>query len=321
MKSIIHRIMNHPEVTARPPVLVDIGASGALPTQWRTLAPYSICVAFDADSRDFAINATKDGEWAKHYAINRLVAAKKVDQVEFYLTQSPYCSSTLQPDRKSLERWAFYHLFDVERVVRLSAIDLKSALAMLDIDYIDWYKTDSQGTDLRIFAALPAETKEKVVAAEFEPGVIDAYLGEDKLHQVMAYMEGLPFWVSRMNILGSQRIDQEDLDTLNYLQRRSLGSFLKTAPGWCEISYVNTLAHETMKCREYLLSWTFASIKGEHGFAMRVARMGAEKFQEPLFGELSAFSRKSLSSGYVRGAGKFAGRVVRRITRSLTGRA
>ncbi len=61
------------------------------------------------------------------------------------------------------------------------------------MDYIDGYKTDSQGTDLRIFNSLPKEIINKILLAEFEPGIIDAYQGEDKLHHLLAHMEKEPF--------------------------------------------------------------------------------------------------------------------------------
>jgi hypothetical protein len=319
MKSIIRSVMSHPDLLAKPPVLIDIGASGNLPSKWKLLAPYSICVAFDADTRDFTANESENKGWKKLYAINRLVAEKSSDELDFYLTKSPYCSSSLRPDNEALKPWAFRELFDLEKVVKLPAVDLQSVLAKIGINYIDWYKTDSQGTDLRIFDALPNKVLEKIIAAEFEPGIIDAYIGEDKLHQLMAYMDKLPFWVSHMEILGSQRIEQEDFSTLNYMQRRFIGSFLKTAPGWCGISYVNTLRSDEMTCREYLLGWVFSSIKGEHGFALHIAKMGSVKFNHSIFNELYNFSRQSLSFGYFSLAANFAVKAAKKLARSLAG--
>ena len=45
------RILSLPEFVADPPVLVEIGASGGTHRAWQALAPYSICIAFDPDSR------------------------------------------------------------------------------------------------------------------------------------------------------------------------------------------------------------------------------------------------------------------------------
>ena len=308
--------MTHSSLLSSPPVLVDIGASGTIHKKWNPIAKYAICIAFDADSRDFEICESEDKGWRKLYSMNRLVASEAAEEMDFYLTHSPHCSSSLAPDQKALEPWAFSPLFEVDKVVKLPAVDLHSVLEKIGITYIDWYKTDSQGTDLRIFDALPKSIIRKIISADFEPGIIDAYMGEDKLHQLMAYMDKQPFWVSHMEVKGSQRIDQDDLQNLNYLKRRFISSFLKTAPGWCEISYINKLSDKEMTCREYLLGWVFATMKGEHGFAIQAAKDGAIKFEEPLFNELHNISRNSLSSAS--GVFKVAVKASKKVLRILS---
>ena len=307
--------MTHPDLLEKPPVLVDVGASGGLLGQWKLLASYSIGVAFDADTRDFSVTDSENKGWKKLYSLNRLVAANSSPEVDFYLTTSPHCSSSLKPDSDALKPWAFSRLFDVKRIVQQPAVDLQSALTAIGIDYIDWYKTDTQGADMRIFDALPQKIMENIIIAEFEPGIIDAYIGEDKLHQLMAYMDARPFWVSQMDIKGSQRIDQADLGSLNYLQKRSIESFLKTAPGWCEISYINTFRNDDMTRRGFLLGWCIATIKAEHGFAMHLATLGKSKFESALFDELYDYSRGCLAKGYFR----LAARVARKIAKSVFG--
>lgn len=310
MKALLANIFRHASLRDDPPILVDVGASGALPSQWKAIAPYAVCVAFDADTRDFEVSESAARGYRKLYTLNRLLAAKPADEVEFFLTRSPHCSSSLRPDNAALEPWAFRSLFEVEKTVTLPAADLHGTLGAVGVEHVDWYKTDSQGTDLRIFDALPAALIDRVLVAEFEPGIIDAYVGEDKLHTLMAYMDQRPFWVTDMKIKGSQRIAQDDLAQLGALQRRDIGSFLKTAPGWCEIAYINSFAGSGMGLREYLLGWVFSSIKGEHGFALYLAQRGRREFADPLFDQLAAASRKSLSTGYLRLAMTAVGRLV-----------
>jgi hypothetical protein len=230
--------------------------------------------------------------------MNRLVASEAAEEMDFYLTHSPHCSSSLAPDKEALIPWAFSPLFEVENIVKLPSVDLQSALLKAGVDYIDGYKTDSQGTDLRIFNSLPTEIIDKMLIAEFEPGIIDAYKGEDKLHHLLAHMEKEPFWISKMEIKGSQRINHLDFKSLNYFQQRGIGSFLKMAPGWCEISYLNKMEIGEMTLREYLLAWVFASLSSEHGFALFVSKKGFELFGENLFLILQKESRRKLSKGY-----------------------
>jgi len=311
LASIIHDVMTHSSLLSSPPVLVDIGASGTIHKKWNPIAKYAICIAFDADSRDFEICESEDKGWRRLYSLNRLVASEAAEEMDFYLTHSPHCSSSLAPDKEALKPWAFSPLFEVDNVVKLPSVDLQSALLKAGVDYIDGYKTDSQGTDLRIFNSLPTEIIDKMLIAEFEPGIIDAYKGEDKLHHLLAHMEKEPFWISKMEIKGSQRINHLDFKSLNYFQQRGIGSFLKMAPGWCEISYLNKMEIGEMTLREYLLAWVFASLSSEHGFALFVSKKGFELFGENLLLILQKESRRKLSEGYFRLGYNYLKRIAR----------
>lgn len=300
MKRIISKVLQLDCFSIAPPILVDIGASGNLPEKWRYLAPFSICVAFDADTRDFQITESVNSGWRKLYSLNRLVAPMSSTGVDFYLTRSPHCSSALPPNNEALKPWAFNSLFDLEKKVQLPSVDLNSALKEIGIDRVDWYKSDTQGTDLRIFSALPSEIIEQIIVADFEPGIIDAYFGEDKLCRLMEYMDKRPFWVSDMVIKGSQRINTKVFQRLNYLQKRSPATFFKTSPGWCEITYINTCELPNLTLRDCLLAWVFASINGQHAFAIHLAMHGEEQFKHEIFPELLAVSRNRLLMGYPR---------------------
>jgi hypothetical protein len=312
MKALVGRVLRSAAFESRPPVLVDIGASGGLPPKWRLLAPHSVCIAFDADSRDFDSQPADQRGWRKLWLFNRLVTASESPTIDFYLTRSPHCSSSLAPDGAALEPWAFRRLFEVEQVTSLPSISLTAAMEAAGVQRIDWFKCDSQGTDLRLFRSLPQQVQSSVLAADFEPGIIDAYRGEDKLHQLMAYMDTLPFWVSDMKIKGSQRIDRPTADRLNWLQRRSPKSFFRTSPGWCEITYLHRCESNELDERDLLLAWVFATLEAQHGFAVTVARRGLERTGSALFEELLARSAARAHRGYPRFARDAAAWLMRR---------
>ena len=293
MNKLFHNILNHSTLIEKPPILLDIGASGDIHLAWKSIAKYSICIAFDADDRDFQVSEQNDRGYKKLYMINRVVGTVSDDEMEFHLTQSPYCSSALEPDNEALKPWAFSKLFTKTKTIKMTAVTLTDALEQCGLDYIDWYKSDSQGTDLRLFDSLHDEIKYKILSAEFEPGIIDAYKGEDKLYDLMRYMGKLPFWVTSMDIKGSQRIDTLDLDDLGHVKKKFVNSCLKTSPGWCEIVYLNDLENIHTE-RDLLLGWIIASIKNEFGFAAKIARKGQSTTDNPLFGEMLESSKNSL---------------------------
>ena len=123
----------------------------------------------------------------KLYVFNKIVAEKK-GQTDFYLTNSPFCSSRVEPNMTELDNWAFGGLFPVDKKITTEATTINDILSQLKLDYIDWFKTDSQGTDMRIFTAIDQPIIDKIVVAEFEPGIINAYKQEDLLYSIIEYM-------------------------------------------------------------------------------------------------------------------------------------
>lgn len=282
MNSLINEVLSRDEFRSKPPVCVDLGASGGLPAAWTDIAKYSVGIAFDADNRNFSVEDGLNKEWRRLVKFSRLVADKSNENSPFYLTQSPGCSSSLEPDNAALQPWEFSRWFEVIKMVELPAISLNQALQEADIDYIDWFKSDTQGTDLRLFAALPENIRKNISVVEFEPGIINAYKGEDKLYHILQFMDPLPFFVSDMKVLGAKRLSAVSGSTLRSSQINGELS-LKISPGWVEMAYLNDLTNHNHSLRDLLLVWVFSTIKEQYGHALFAARMGIERHGDPLF--------------------------------------
>ena len=199
---LIDRVMNEPELVAEPPILVDVGAAGGMHAAWKKLAPYSICLSFEPDSREAPAARQGDGGFRKWIFSRGLAVASVANGKEqlLYLTRSPQCSSTLEPDTQSLREWSFASLFDVVDAKRFQATTVMDALRANGLSGIDWLKCDTQGLDLRLFLSLSEEVRRRLLCAEFEPGLMAAYKGEDHLAEVLSAMKGLPFWLSEMEV-------------------------------------------------------------------------------------------------------------------------
>jgi len=317
VRKLITRILRTDVVAEDPPVCVDIGASGGLPAEWRLLAPHSICVAFDPDTREFRVDDSSSSGWRRLVKLNRLVAEKPVDAAAFFLTKSPFCSSSLRPDAAALAPWAFRELFEVQRTVSLPAVSLSDTLTELGIQRIDWYKSDTQGIDLRVFASLGSDVIDQVIVADFEPGIIDAYQGEDKLFALMRFMASRPFFVSDMRIWGSQRIEAAGLHSLGALQRRFVAAILKISPGWSEVTYVNDFSAPPDSRRKSYLGWVFSTIKQQDGHALAIAERGLRMFGDPVFEACRRASLAQMRARYPRLALHVLGRALAKVVRHL----
>lgn len=300
---MIDKVLRRQEFAERPPVLLDIGAAGEIHPKWKRIAPYSVCIAFDADDRELGFARNETGAYRKLFVFNCIASEATAGDAEFYLTRSPQCSSLLKPQKDRLSAWAFSGLFEVDRKSRMKTVPLFKVMEETGVGKIDWFKSDSQGTDLRLFRSLGENDVDRVLVAEFEPGIIDAYEGEDKLWSVLAYMEKRPFWMADLSIKGSQRIRRESIpDHFGLLVRRFAPVLLKTSPGWGEMTYIHTFPPdaEYLDQRDYLLGWVFSMVEKQYGFALEIASRGLRRFDDPVFLELEGYALARIRVGLLK---------------------
>ncbi len=299
LNGIIKKVLSLKEFREASPVLVDIGASEAIHKLWKKISKYSTCIAFDADDREIGYIEKISSDFKKLYVFNCIVSDKDSPKISFFLTNSPYCSSTLEPNLNELENWAYSDKFNVTKNIEIKAKTLFSSLEELNINRIDWFKSDSQGIDLRLFNSLPLEINKKIIVAEFEPGFINSYKGEDKLSDLIKDFESKEFWLSNAKVKGSQRITKNQLDKyFNSEISKKLGQFShKTSPGWAELIYLNNFNKNNFSIREYLLGWIFSTILNQHGFALLLTEKLSSEYQEnyaKLVDEMKSYSIKRI---------------------------
>jgi hypothetical protein len=258
------------------PVLIDVGSSGATPEVWEGIARHSIYVGFDPDLRE--IYETSEGHFHQSVTINEAITSDPAStEVSLYLTRFAYCSSTLRPDTESLSNFLFADLFTVESEARVKAATLDSVLGRLSLTGIDWLKLDTQGTDLRIYRSLSARARARVLAVDIEPGLIDAYLGEDLFVDAHRELVREGFWLSNLNVGGAVRMRAATLAQVSEshpeINRAFVEAHLKKSPGWCEARYFRNLSHlgeQSRERRDYVLLWAFALLDDQLGFALDV---------------------------------------------------
>lgn len=312
---IIDHIMQRPELVEQPPVLLDIGAAARLNPKWKSFSRYSVCIAFDADARQMGYIESRRGRYRKLYVYRAVVSDQAGPKKDFFLTASPQCSSLLEPDRESLSAWLCADMLKVDRVVSLDSTRLETVLNELGLQWVDWFKTDSQGTDLRLFNSLNLRRRQRTLATEFEPGIMACYIGEDKLHQVMAAMDDADFMMSQLAVHGPQRISPLLAD--RYFRppwRLILGGLLRSAPGWAGVTYLNRLTRDGLfGPREHLLGWVFATVERQHGLALEIVQRGRDRFGDDIFDRLARHSVRRIKANWWRAAPFVARQILRSI--------
>jgi len=303
--TLLERIFAEPELVAKPPVLVDVGAAGGVAPIWRDIARFAVGVGFEPDARDAAKLTAANRAFKRWVYCAGLVAptAGPGGERPFFLTRSPHCSSLLKPRSDLLQDWCFSDFFEVERTGSVPAVTLHGGLAGSGVDGIDWLKCDTQGLDLSIFLSLPESWRQRMLAVDFEPGLIDAYEGEDKLWRTLQAMEAEPFWICDLQVGGTPRGQRAAMaEVLGPGALRWLHRLAPVAPAYTNVRYLRRLgaAVPPLDRRGLLLSWVFADLLGQHSHAVMVAREGRTRFGPALFDELLARSRRRLRRAMLR---------------------
>jgi hypothetical protein len=311
--SIIDEVLSREEFGARPPVLLDIGASKLLHPRWRKLSRYSEAIAFDADDRELGAIEEQAKRFRKFHLFRSIVTAGVDGPARFHLTRLPFCSSLLAPDQETLGRYLYANSFDVLRVVDMDACSLPRVLHELQISAIDWFKTDSQGTDLRLFQSLGTNI-ERTILYECEPGLIAFYQGEDTFPAIHEFVTERKFELLECVVKGSQRLPAACFSRyFHEKEKRLLTLSHKTVPGWVEAMYFNRrlLTADTPN-RDRLLAWTFATVEAQHGLALEIATVSQDATSDRLWHRLCRHSQRSCRWGYLRMPLFIANKLLRR---------
>lgn len=309
------------------PVLVDVGASYESPASWSPIAAQCIYLGFDPDLR--GISEVRGTPYHTAYMLNEAVSSDPAaSETRFYLTHSPPCSSTLLPESKPLADYIFADLFAVERATVVRTTTLEKALARLGLSGVDWLKVDSQGTDLRIFTSLGAGVRSRILALDIEPGLIDAYQGEDLFVEAQGYLSRHGFWLSRLDVNGTVRMRQSTLRWLRSsspdLNSDALTRRLRHGPAWCNARYLRTLdwlAEQDARRRDYFLLWVFAWIDEQFGYALDIALEYERRFEEPVARTMRDETVERLRQASTAPAASPKRGLIRRVAQRLSGLA
>jgi FkbM family methyltransferase len=267
------------------PVLLDVGASGGAPEVWLPLAKRAWYIAFDPDHREME-HAQGEGPFKKKTVVHEAITPDAAGhQVHFFLTRSPFCSSTLHPDDELVAEYFGAERFEVLSETVVHATTLNHVLDELGLTHLDWLKLDTQGTDRRIFDSLSESIRKTILAVDLEPGLRGAYVGEDLFGDVHSALKRDGFWLSHMQTKGFVRMRQETLDDLHAqhadIDRAYIERSVRRTPGWTELRYLRSI--ESLQAaggqrREFALLWIIATLDAQHGFALDLARHWEKQF-------------------------------------------
>ncbi|MEA2709248.1 MAG: hypothetical protein QOF78_1849 [Phycisphaerales bacterium] len=282
MENVIDHLLS---AQAIEPILVDVGSSGGSPRIWQPIRAHSTYVGFDGDTRE--MHHPQEAEYRHACFAHEVITSDGDAAVTFYLTRSPYCSSTLKPNPAITDNFLSADSFIIERTEKAKASTLNAVLDRLNLPHIDWMKIDTQGTDLRVYNSLRKGLRDKLLAIDIEPGLRGAYVNEDLFCDVHAGLMREGFWLSNLKVCGLVRMRKSTLDWLAdrdaAASPENVAKAVRQTPGWTECRYLRSLEsleHTGATRREYVLLWVIALIDKQLGFCLDLALEHTRLFGE-----------------------------------------
>ena len=287
---MIYKILKNKVFEKKPPVLIDVGASDEINSSWKKISKYSICLGFDTNIQ----NNKNDNSYKKFYLIQSLISNK--NEKNFYFTFDKNCSSSLKPINKDIKKYLFNKKFVIKKTKKLKYITLNSVLKNYKISYIDWFKTDTQGTDLRIFKSLNQNIKKKILIAEFEPGFENVYTNEDTVADVVKYMIK-DFFIDSFKVKGDYYFNKKKtkLKFLNKLQNRFFHLFNKKQIVWANITFINKLKSKFSK-RDILLYIVIQILRKNYLIALKICEQKKKIIGDELYNYIIINIKKEIQN-------------------------
>lgn len=228
---MINQILSNKVFKEKPLVLLDLGAGGDPKTDWDNFYQYSNIFKLDANDNIKNIKS-KDN----HINIKEIIYTKKT-KLNFNITNSIFCSSLLIPNKNELQNWVFNPKFKIKKQIKVKTKTIKEIIREKKIKYIDWIKLDLQGIDLKIFKSIPKKLRENIFVAEFEPGLYNFYKEEDKLSDILDFMEK-DYLVEDFTFSSSIRVNHSFFNSLGFWKKKSLNIINKKSKFYSNISFL-----------------------------------------------------------------------------------
>lgn len=173
------------------PVILDIGARGGLPQPWRSMARYGLVKAFG-----FEPDGKETSLLNKRYSFTKIIPfalGGDEKETEFFITNSPCCSSFLKPNLEILERYPISEHFQLKRVEKVRIRKLENLVHDGLIPPPKYLKIDVQGYEYEVLKGAGELLHSSVLCIELEAHFIELYLGEKTFVEVKSYLEEFDF--------------------------------------------------------------------------------------------------------------------------------
>lgn len=150
----------------RPLVMVDIGARGGFASYWSIFADQINCIGFEPDIEECEL--INNSPSAIKRRVYPFALYKSKGAYPFYITKFPNSSGFYPIDMSIVKRFPVWEPLTIEGVKELNTIDFDSFASENNIEYVDFVKLDTEGSELDILEGAVGTLRKSVLGISCE---------------------------------------------------------------------------------------------------------------------------------------------------------
>jgi FkbM family methyltransferase len=176
--------------------IVDLGARGGLNFDVERFTSEFRVFAIELDPEECSrLNEIEKGKQTSRTHYFPVALSSKNESRNFYLTKDPACSSMYPPIEYLAKRYRELECIDPTSIITIECVTLDSWATSNCIDYIDYLKLDTQGSELDILIG-SIQTLSRTSLVEIEVEFSPIYEGQPLFADVDTFMRanGFALW-------------------------------------------------------------------------------------------------------------------------------
>ncbi len=193
----------------KPLVVVDVGARGGFEEHWSLYGNQVKLIGFEADAEECErLNQQMSNSGNQFFPV---ALHQNRDRKTFYLTAYPPASGFYPVDTGFWHRFVGERNLSVVKTLEMGTVDFDSFASENNINYVDFMKLDTEGSELDILKGAVSFLKKSVMGLSVEVEFLSLHKGQPIFSDVDLFLGSLGF---RLYDLAIYRDDRKALPVL-----------------------------------------------------------------------------------------------------------
>lgn len=187
----------------KPLVIVDIGARGGFEQHWSLYGDQVKLIGFEADAEECERLNQQTSNPGNHFF--PVALHRNRGQKTFYVTAHPDSSGSYPPDMNIVRRFPDEVNLSVVKTVEIDTVDFDSFASENRVDYVDFMKLDTEGSELDILKGAISLLKKTVIGLSIEVEFLPLHKEQPVFSDVDSFLRALGFSLFDLAIYRSSR--------------------------------------------------------------------------------------------------------------------